>query len=212
MSARPITFPPRLERLTLAVVILLLGACSVLGPRPAQRSVTPAEADQFELSGRINLRVADGAFPGRVLWRHDPALDELAFSSPIGTSVARMRQGPEGAWLITSDGEQHEAEDLRALAAEVLDWDLPIDALPYWVRGLEWPGAQAQVERDEEGRPRTLHQAGWTVSYLAWDGAGVRGLPWKLDVAGDRLRMRLVIERWNLDVGAGGQDAIAEQR
>ncbi len=199
-------------RLSTAALALLLGACAAIGPRAPERAATAEDAERFELSGRINLRVADGAFPGRVQWRHQPAVDELAFSSPIGTSVARMRQGPEGAWLLTSDGEQHEAKDLRALAVEVLDWDLPLDALPYWVRGLEWPGATAQVERDDSGRPRTLRQAGWVVSYLGWDRAGVRGLPSKLDLAGERLRMRLVIERWNLDADGSGQGALAEQR
>ncbi len=201
-----------LRRFLVAAAALLLSACAALGPRAPERAVSAEEAEQFELSGRINLRVDEGAFPGRVQWRHLPAIDELAFSSPIGTSVARMRQGPDGAWLVTSDGEQHEAKDLRALAADVLDWDLPLDALPYWVRGLEWPGAEAQIERDDNGRPRMLRQSGWIVSYLAWDGGGVRGLPSKLDLAGERLRMRLVIERWNLDAEGGGQDAVAEQR
>jgi len=199
-------------RLALAATLVLLSACSALGPRSAGRTATPADAEHFELSGRINLRVADEAFPGRVQWRHDPSSDDLAFASPIGTSVARMRQGPEGARLVTSDGEAHEAQSLQALAADVLEWDLPLDALPYWVRGLEWPGAAADIERDDEGRPQTLQQNGWKVSYLAWDGAGVRGLPSKLDVAGERLRMRLVIERWNLDVGTPDPGAVAEQR
>jgi len=200
------------RRLSAVTLALMLGACAAFGTRAPERAATAEEAEQFELSGRINLRVADSAFPGRVQWRHQPAVDELAFSSPIGTSVARMRQGPEGAWLLTADGEQHEAKDLRALAADVLDWDLPLDALPYWVRGLEWPGATAEVERDDSGRVRTLRQAGWLVSYLGWDGGGVRGLPSKLDLAGERLRMRLVIERWNLDAEGDGQGALAEQR
>lgn len=202
---------PRPRRIALLALIALLSACAAQPPRPAQRVATPLEAEQFELNARINLRVVDEVFPGRVRWRHDPARDELAFSSPIGTSVARMRQGPEGAWLVTADGERHEAENLRTLAADVLDWDLPLDALPFWVRGLEWPGAPAQAERDDSGRLRTLVQAGWKVSYLAWDGAGVEGLPSRLDVAGERLRMRLAIERWTLDP-ANGQGAVADQR
>jgi len=199
-----------LRGLALGAALLSLTACSALAPRPATRAATPAEAEQFELGGRINLRVANEAFPGRVQWRHDSAMDELSFFSPIGTSVARMRQDADGAWLITADGETHQAKDLRELASEVLGWDLPLDALPYWVRGLAWPDASAEITRGDDGRIQTLRQAGWEVSYLAWDGAGVRGLPSKLDVAGERLKMRLLIERWNLDP-EGGQGAVAEK-
>jgi len=197
--------------LALGAVLLSLSACSALGPRPPMRTATPAEAEHFELGGRINLRVSNEGFPGRVQWRHDPETDELSFFSPIGTSVARMRQDQDGAWLITADGETHQAKDLRELASEVLGWDLPIDALPYWVRGLAWPDASAEIERSADGRIQTLRQAGWEVSYLAWDGAGVLGLPSKLDVAGERLKMRLLIERWTLEPGDGRGGALAEK-
>ncbi len=201
-----------LQRSALIVAVLLLSACAGLGQRPVQRIATPLETERFELNARINLRVVDETFPGRVWWRHDASRDELAFSSPIGTSVARMRQDAQGAWLITANGERHDARDLRSLAADVLNWDLPIEALPYWVRGLAWPGTDAEVERDASGRVQLLRQAGWTISYLGWDAAGVAGLPSKLDVSGERMRIRLAIERWILDAFEGTQGAVAEQR
>ena len=209
-SRAPVVCMKSLRGLALGAALLLLTACSALVPRPPTHAATPAEAEQFELGGRINLRLANEAFPGRVQWRHDSAIDELSFFSPIGTSVARMGQDPDGAWLITADGEEHLAKDLRELAFDVLGWDLPLDALPYWVRGLAWPDASAEITRSADGRIQTLRQAGWEVSYLAWDGAGVRGLPSKLDVAGERLKMRLLIERWNLDPDVG-QGAVAEK-
>lgn len=201
-----------MRALAAALALLTLSACTGLTTRPAAHVVEPEQAQAFELGGRINLRVANEGFPGRVHWRHQSTLDELSFSSPIGTSVARLRQGPEGASLITADGKQYQADDLRQLALDVLGWDLPLEALPYWVRGLAWPEATAQFERGVDGRPQSLQQAGWKVSYLGWDGAGVRGLPSKLDVAGERLRMRLVIERWTVEPAGSAADAFAAER
>jgi outer membrane lipoprotein LolB len=65
------------------------------------------------------------------------------------------------------------------------------------VRGLPGPG-EVEHDEDSEGRPKTIRQAGWQVSYLDWTPAGVKGLPSKLDVQGQRLRMRLAVEAWKV--------------
>lgn len=189
----------RLRTAALVAACVLVVACAGVAPRAPGPIVSAEQVDRFELGGRINLRVQQESFPGRVRWQHAPSFDELWFYSPIGTAVAHLRQDQDGAVLVTSEGREYRARALHQLALDVLGWDLPIEAMPYWVRGLAWPQAsEADVQRDGQGRPGTLNQAGWQVSFLAWDGAGVQGLPSKLDLTGERLRMRLVIDRWQL--------------
>lgn len=180
-----------------ALICFQLSGCAALrGLRPA-RSVEPSRVAAFELDGRINLRLPKEAFPGRVRWQHWPDADELWFYSPLGSAVARLRQDAAGALLVTAEGREYRAGDLRQLAYDVLGWDLPLEQLPYWVRGLPGPG-EVEHDEDSEGRPKTIRQAGWQVSYLDWTPAGVKGLPSKLDVQGQRLRMRLAVEAWKV--------------
>lgn len=189
----------RLRAAAIAAAALLLAACAGVAPRATGPSVSAEQVERFELGGRINLRVQKENFPGRVRWQHEPPVDELWFYSPLGTTVAHLRQDESGAVLVTSEGREYRARALRELAYDVLGWDLPIEAMPFWVRGLASPKAgEVDVQRDAEGRPGKLSQAGWQVSYLAWDEAGVQGLPSKLDLTGERLRMRLVIEQWQV--------------
>lgn len=111
-----------------------------------------------------------------------------------------MRQDASGALLIASDGKEYRAQDVNVLAREVLGWDLPLDGLQYWVRGLPWPALDAsQQDYDADGRPKLLRQGNWQVAYLDWAPAGVVGLPSKLDLSGQGLRLRLVIEQWKVD-------------
>jgi len=106
--------------------------------------------------------------------------------------------------LVTSDGKEYKAGDMKLLAREVLGWNLPIDGLQYWVRGLPWPSLdRAREEHDADGRLKSLSQGGWEVAYLDWSSAGVAGLPSKLDVAGEGLRLRLLIEKWKVEDGSG---------
>jgi outer membrane lipoprotein LolB len=166
------------------------------------RTVEPAQVVAFDLDARFSLRLPKESLPGRVRWQHDPALDELWFYSPVGSAVARLRQDASGALLVTGEGQEYRASDLRQLAGEVLGWDLPLEHLQFWVRGLPGPGP-ADQELDRDGRPALIRQAGWEVAYLDWTPAGVAGLPSKVDVRGERLRMRLVVDDWKVRDGTG---------
>jgi outer membrane lipoprotein LolB len=191
-----------LPGLLAALAVLALGACGSL-PRAGQgQALTAAQLESFQLAGRINLRIEKEAFPGRIRWSHSPSREELWFYSPVGAAVARLQQDEAGALLVDSQGQEYRAQDVQSLAAEVLGWDLPLEGLPYWVRGLPWPQAEpAEVERDEQGRLTSLQQAGWQVSYLAWSSSRPDALPAKLDLSGERLRLRLVVERWSAGDG-----------
>jgi outer membrane lipoprotein LolB len=180
-----------------ALLAILLPACAGISGSRKASFLTPADLESFELSGRINLRVDKEGFPGRVRWKHAPRRDELWFYSPVGAAVAHLRQDEQGALLVNAQGKEYRAEDLRTLAADVLGWDLPLEGLPYWVRGLPWPGSEAiDLQHDDQGRLSRLQQAGWQVSYLAWNGRGSDALPAKLDLQGERLRLRLLVENW----------------
>jgi len=183
-----------------ASLSFLLAACAGI-PRGSQiSSVDPAAVTSFELSGRINVRVEKDAYPGRVRWQHTEHTDELWFYTPVGTTVAHLRQDETGALLVNSDGHEYRAATLRELTNEILGWDLPLDALPFWVRGVEWPEAAKPTEEfDDRGQLKNLNQAGWQITYLDWAPADVKGLPSKLDLQGERLRLRLLIEHWKVN-------------
>jgi outer membrane lipoprotein LolB len=111
-----------------------------------------------------------------------------------------MRQDASGAMLIASDGKEYRAQDLKLLTRRVLGWDLPLDGLQYWVRGLPWPALETTEEQyGPDGRPKLLKQGTWQVAYLDWTPVGASGLPSKLDLSSEGLRVRLVVETWKID-------------
>ena len=178
---------------------LLLSACAT--PPRSPVAVQPELVNAFDLTGRVNVRVESKTYPGRIHWQHAPQSDELWLYSPVGSGVARMRQDAAGAVLIASDGKEYRAPDLKALTRKVLGWDLPLDGLQYWVRGLPWPALETiEQQYDADGRPRLLKQGAWQVVYLDWAPVGASGLPSKLDLSGEGLRVRLVVEDWKVDV------------
>jgi outer membrane lipoprotein LolB len=176
---------------------LFISACATAPRAPV--TVNPEQVEAFELNGRVNVRAEKSAYPGRIRWQHQPNRDEVWLYSPLGSAVAHMQQDAEGASLATSDGKEYRGTHITELARRVLGYDLPLEGLQYWVRGLPWPALHAGERQDDpEGRPKQITQGGWKVDYLAWDPAGASGLPSKLDVAGAGLRMRLVVDEWKV--------------
>lgn len=176
----------------------LLAGCAGMAkhdPIPAD----PVAIDIFELNGRVNIKVKaeNKAYPGKIRWQHRGPEEDLWIYSPIGNLLARLEQDSETASITTSQGENYKAGTLAFLAKDVLGYDLPIDALQYWVRGLEWPkAAAANRVQDDKGRLVSLAQDKWQITYLAWTPEGSPGLPTKLNVENDEMRLSMVVDQW----------------
>lgn len=152
---------------------------------PSGLPVLPASAAQaLSFSGRMSVRVdwkRDAAdvqtTSGNFEWVGSPEQGQLRLTSPLGTIVAEARWSPsDGAWLKTSQSLRHFA-GLGDLSRAALGEDIPIAALPDWIRGQPWSGAPASPL--SEG---LFEQVGWRVdtSQLAASGlllASRSGLP-----------------------------------
>ena len=102
-----------------------------------------------------------------------------------------------------------EARQLRLLVdgagqvlAEATGWEIPVEQLPDWVRGLPAQGAIApeHLGFDAEGRPRVLRQQGWQVDYLDWypAEAGRPALPRRIEAVNGDAKVRLIVDEWSI--------------
>ena len=141
-------------RSTLAwLALALLGACA-----------TPPQATGQApwSSGRLSLRTeATPTHAGRSLsvafeLRGDERQGELRLNSPLGTRMASARWGPGVAVLATAEGESR-FQNLDALSSQALGESLPLAALPDWLAGRPWNGAEHRIV------PGGFEQLDWQV-------------------------------------------------
>ncbi len=182
--------------LLLATAALALTACTSVGtqkiPAPAVVEVVSAEAAQAEAArvaalqaqpdwafqGRVAVSKGKDGGSGRIDWKQEGRRYVVELSAPV------TRQ----SWKLTGDthseagrleglaGGPRDGEDAQQLLLEATGWDIPVNQLPAWIRGLVAGDAAGpeKVERDGEGRPRRMQQMGWQVQYLDWYPAGAR--------------------------------------
>ena len=152
-------------------------------------SAPPPQADG--VSGRLTLQVdAHQDRPAQTLsagfeLRGNAARGELQLSTPLGTTLAAAFWGPGEARWVTPQGERH-FDSLDALSQEAFGERLPLQALPDWLHGRPWNGAEAALPL--QPGPGFL-QLGWTIDLARFDAGQV--LAWRAGPPGVRLRAQL---------------------
>lgn len=188
------------------LVLALLAGCAAPPPveAPGERGPWADQAaalealETWELIARVGLRTPDEATSANLDWRQTPFHYRLLLSGPFGSGRSTL-EGREGRVSLTTPEGRFEAESPEALLQEQLGWSLPVSSLDHWVRGLPAAGRH-ELERDAQGYPRRLRQAGWEIDYRDWTWAQGLWLPRRLVMTYDSLRVTLVVNEWHPEV------------
>lgn len=175
------------------VVLALLVSCATRPPFVPIESTTAI--DEFELKGRVAVKLDGRGYSARLRWQHELVVDTLWLYSPVGSTIATLVANGNEATLVTAKKETFTSDDVQGLTREVLGWDLPLDGLRHWVLGRVDPDVPvALLEQDGQQRIRRLAQSDWNIDYLAYaDGSA---LPSSMILRHSNLRMRLIIDGW----------------
>ena len=155
-------------------------------------AVPPAQPGSQTLSGRLALQV--DALPDRPAQSISASFDlrgsaeqgELRLSTPLGTTLAAAFWGPGEARLVTPQGEKR-FDDLDALSRDAFGESLPLRALPNWLQGRPWPGANEPAQPLQPG-PGFV-QLGWTIDLARFDSGQLHA--WRAGPPGVRLRAQM---------------------
>ena len=147
----------RLRQLLLPCVWILLVAGCATPHAPADRAYSgrfSAVATQGErresVSGRFSLEVRG-------------ARQTIDLASPLGTTMARIEVGPDGARATGPQMHEVRGDNPDALTEQLLGWRLPVSGLSDWIEGRPAPARHARVERNGN-RPTLIEQDGWIVT------------------------------------------------
>lgn len=207
------------HRLLPLLAAALLSACVSTGPRsavpvasvPVSAEQRQAEADRqawlrahpdWSFQGRAAISKGRNGGNGRVDWRQDGRDYRIQLSAPVTRqSWVLTGEGATGrARLEGVEGGPRGGDDAEELLFQATGWQIPVDGLPAWVRGLVDDG-QAGVIRDGDGRPAVLEQSGWRVEYQEWFPAqdGRPALPKRIEARSGDAKVRLLFDQWAMD-------------
>lgn len=188
-----------------ALVSLLLGLVSSgCAPRLPPVSAVPAAQSRllglahWRMEGRIGVQTVSEGFHGSIRWEHENAQDRVQVSGPLsqgGVSIVLQED-----WILIRDdrGEVKTSRDAAALVRQELGFPVPLASLRYWVIGVPRPARDAIPRYDAAGLLRELKQEGWSLAYEQFVSAQGVALPQKLSARGDEMKLKLVVDEWEI--------------
>ncbi len=188
-------------RIVLWCALSLLGGCALWSPGPqGDLTVGRGAVQGWRLEGRIAVRQPTGSESGQLEWQlHDGTEQHLELRSPLGTTVALVDSSPVQTHLTLSDHRDYRASDPTTLTQTVLGYALPLQGLPWWLRGRSDPALPAQMEWDAEHHPQRLSQQGWVMTYANWRVVGGEWLPGMIRLVREDLQIRIKVDHWVLE-------------
>lgn len=160
--------------------------------------------NDWQFEGRAAIRSGISGGSVRVDWTQVGDVTALTLNGPFDSGTLALT-GTTSHMLITDGrGNSRMTDTPIALLEEQTGWRVPLDRLPRWVRGLP-SGDLAQLppgdfQLDPQGRLVALHEQDWDIHYDRYQSvSGKHTLPRFIELENDDIRIRLVVDRWNLE-------------
>ena len=170
---------------------------SVVETRIIEAGGTTPSVD-FGFMGRVLVKGGDKGFSGGIRWSHDNTVDNIHLLSPFGQVVAEIKSSKDAALLTTPEQRIYRATNVENLIQKVLGWRLPILGLQYWVRGVNAPKTESEIDRDADGRIIGIRQDGWMIIYTSYFPSKLikTERPRVIVLERSNLKIKLVIDNW----------------
>lgn len=200
----------------LLAALLTLGGCTTIQLEPlpegmtdqppadwADRTDTLSRFDHWQLSGKLAVKQPSDSGTAVINhWRQNGEQYDLALSSSfLGMGTTRLQGTPGFIELTLSNGDTYQSSEPETLVHAATGWQLPIDNLAWWIRGLPAPEGDFRLLFDEQNRLAIIKQQGWEIRYDRWQGFvdEVPALPARITALKDDKRVRVVIANWRAE-------------
>ncbi|HUA26888.1 MAG TPA: lipoprotein insertase outer membrane protein LolB [Steroidobacteraceae bacterium] len=189
--------------LALALVFALAGCQTVpVSPAPSVSwSVRRPELQalgRFGLNGRVAVAVGNQGFNAGLRWMQSAAVTQLALTGPLGAGGVEVTANGDDLSVVTSNGKRLGNAAARTQLEDKLGFEPPLASLRYWVLGVPDPATPASVQLDSQQRVTQLTQDGWQIDYTAYMPVGADWLPRLLTLRRQDVRVRMVVDGWQL--------------
>ncbi|MFM1691382.1 lipoprotein insertase outer membrane protein LolB [Aeromonas salmonicida] len=180
--------------------LLLLAGCTTTQPQRDQvnwqkERTRLEQLSHWQLSGKMAIITAQQKGSARVNWQQNGDDYRLNLTSLIGTHILELSRSNGEITLIDNEGNPHQSLDAEALIYQLTGWNIPVQGLPEWIKGL--PG-KAEFELNSDSSLASVRDGQWQIVYGDYrDQDGYR-LPHLLTMTGQGSRLKLQINQWTL--------------
>ena len=196
-----------LRTAALLLLALACGACAVQTPRHVDVHTADwkknrenlQEIHSWDLSARIAVQLEQDSGSASLKWRQRKEAYLIRIIGPLGRGSLELEGDAHGVTMRNGNNQEQKAGDPGMLMQDNLGWQVPLSGLVHWIKGIPNPHGEVQtLILDQNARLSELTQAGWHITYKRYQQSGNLRLPTKIEIQNQKLKLKLVINKWTL--------------
>jgi outer membrane lipoprotein LolB len=164
------------------------------------RSEILSRLDHWVLEGKLAINDGQDGGSGRLNWEERGAWSMMEFRGALGRGAWQLLSKQNGALLKMANGEIYRADSVNQLVFDRIGWQVPVDALSWWVRGMASPGNWDDRKLDDQGRLVALQQHGWAIEFKKYRETRDLMLPMKMTARRNEHTVKLAIRSWSFEI------------
>lgn len=164
-----------------------------------EQQIAVSAIHSWKIKGRIAVKNAKDSGTVSLFWNQDLNDYELRFMAPLGQGTYILVGSSKGVVMHAPEDTLIKADSAEQLLRDVLGWDVQLNGLKYWVRGLPEPDVDyTNLILDERGRLTNLEQSGFRVNVSSYIDQGEVSLPEKIKIKSDNIQLKVAIQSWQI--------------
>ena len=164
-----------------------------------EHQLTASAIQSWNIKGRVAVKNSKQSGTITLFWNQFLANYELRFIAPLGQGTYILSGTPSSVIMKTPKESIIEADNAEQLLRDILDWDVHLNGLRYWVRGLPEPEVEfSALLLDDKGRLTNIDQSGFNIKISRYAVVNNVSLPEKLAIESENIRLKVVIQSWEI--------------
>jgi outer membrane lipoprotein LolB len=164
-----------------------------------EQQIAASAIQSWQIKGRVAVKNDKESGTVTLFWNQNLNEYELRFIAPLGQGTYILTGSAAGVVMQTAKESIIKANSAEQLLRETLGWDVHLNGLKYWVRGLPEPDVHySNLLLDDKGRLINLEQSGFHVSVSSYINQGDISLPKKIKIKSDNIQLKVAIQDWQI--------------
>jgi outer membrane lipoprotein LolB len=190
------------KQLGTACFVLLLSACASVSTVPNGHYSQAARAhlyhmQEWYLEGRVAISSPKDSWSANIEWHHLPDSEKIKLSGPLGQGAMVIELAGNVVKIDRGGGNVQTSNQPERFINQQLGLFVPLQSLRFWAVGL--PEAGQKFQGTDDG----FVQNGWLIAYKEMLKTGTETLPHKMAVSDGHMKLKLIVDQWDLNGGNG---------
>lgn len=197
-----------LKLLTISGLIFTLSACVFMPDETADipvewemHSQLLSQIGAFQASGKIAYLGPDEKVSLNFYWKHSANISELRFLNLFGSTVMTLTMTPNGAEMLTEDGDIYRDLDANRLFARLTKMNFPVTQMQDWIIGLPTDVDSYQFNdiNTIDSLSKLSGKQSWTLNYNRYVDFHDFPMPSLMTLNNEDTRVKISVSKWVLN-------------